>query len=107
LLAQSGRIETYGIVMAVYGGANLLGTLFLALLSRLSSHWLFYIGATVQGIGIISMGAGWLMAPGSHLPLAIGGQSLPSAVPFSMSVSPRPFNRDLHWAILPGSLATG
>jgi hypothetical protein len=44
--------------MAVYGGANLLGTLALTLLSRLSSSALFYIGATVQGIGIISMGIG-------------------------------------------------
>ena len=82
LLAASGRIETYGIVMAVYGGANLLGTLVLTFLSRLSSSTLFYIGATIQGIGIISIGAGWLILPGSHLLLAIGAAVTAVGGPF-------------------------
>ena len=82
LLTASGRIETYGIVMAVYGGANLFGTLALTLLSRLSSGALFYIGATVQGIGIISMGAGWLILPGSHVLLAVGAAVTAIGGPF-------------------------
>jgi MFS family permease len=82
LLTGAGRIETYGIVMAVYGGANLLGTLILTLVSRLSSHWLFYIGATVQGLGIVSMGAGWLLVPGSHLLLALGAAITAIGGPF-------------------------
>ena len=82
LLEASGRIETYGIVMAVYGGANLFGTLALALLSRLSSSTLFYIGATIQGIGIISMGIGWLILPGSHLLLAVGAAVTAVGGPF-------------------------
>ncbi|MBN9541894.1 MAG: MFS transporter [Alphaproteobacteria bacterium] len=82
LLTASGRIETYGIVMAVYGGANLLGTLILAFLSRLSSHRLFYIGATVQGLGIVSVGIGWLLFPGSLLLLALGAAVTAIGGPF-------------------------
>ena len=82
LLEASGRIETYGIVMAVYGDANLFGTLALALLSRLSSSTLFYIGATIQGIGIIAMGIGWLILPGSHLLLAVGAAVTAVGGPF-------------------------
>lgn len=82
LLTAAGRIETYGIVMAVYGGANLFGTLLLTFLSKLSAGALFYIGAAVQGIGIISMGIGWLILPGSHLLLATGAAVTAIGGPF-------------------------
>lgn len=82
LLTASGSIESYGIVMAVYGAANLFGTAILALLSRHATHRLFYIGATVQGLGIVFLGAAWLLAPGSLSLLAVAAAITALGGPF-------------------------